>query len=68
MARDLVWIQSENFHGFGCSLCNWKFKPSGEPGADSLDEMKRKFEVERDKEFAAHTCVKRTSPTYQMTK
>ena len=35
---------------------------------ESLDEMKRKYEAERDKEFAAHTCVKRTSSTDRMTK
>jgi hypothetical protein len=68
LARELVWVESENFHGFGCSWCNWMFSPTGTLKGDSLDEMKRKFEVERDKEFAAHTCVKRTSPTVQMTK
>jgi len=26
---------------------------------ESLDQMKQKFEAQRDKEFAAHVCVKR---------
>jgi hypothetical protein len=53
-------MESQNFQGFGCSECNWKFKPSGEPEGDSLDEMKRKYETGRDKEFAAHVCAKHT--------
>jgi hypothetical protein len=68
MPRKLEWIQSENFQGFGCSECNWKFKPSGALVGDSIDEMKRKYEAQRDKEFAAHTCVNRRSPTDRMTK
>jgi hypothetical protein len=68
MPRSLKWIKSQNFQGFGCSECNWKFEPSGEPGGDSLDEMKRKYEAERDKEFAAHVCAKHTvSPKPQTT-
>ena len=41
------------------------FKPSGAPLDESLDEMKQKYEAQRDKEFAAHVCVKHprvTSP------
>jgi len=63
MPRKLEWIKSQNLHGFGCcSECNWNFKPSGAFAGDSLDEMKREYEAQRDKEFAVHTCVKRTSP------
>jgi hypothetical protein len=58
MPRRIERIKSPDFQGFGCSECNWRFKPSGGPGDDSLDEMKRKYEAERDKEFAAHVCVK----------
>lgn len=68
MARELMWIETRNFQGFGCSWCNWRFKAPGAPAGDSLDEMKVKYEAERDKEFAAHTCLKRRSPTDQMTK
>jgi len=68
MPRRLVSIKSQNFQGFGCSECNWKFSSSGGLVADLLHEMKSKYEAERDNEFAAHTCVKRTSSTDRMTK
>jgi hypothetical protein len=58
MPRRLEWIESQTFHGFGCSKCNWKFSPSGPLTGDSLDEMKEKYEAQRDKEFAVHVCVK----------
>ena len=50
-------VNNQDFQGFGCSACNWVFKPSGALDGDSLDEMKRKYEVERDDEFAAYVCV-----------
>jgi hypothetical protein len=58
MPRRLAWIKEQNFQGFGCSECNWRFNPAGAPTGDSLDEMKRKYEAQRDKEFSAHVCVK----------
>jgi hypothetical protein len=58
MLRKLEWIESQNFQGSGCSECNWKFTPAGAVEGDSLDEMKRKYQAERDKEFAAHVCLK----------
>jgi len=58
MPRKLVWIESQKLQGFGCSECNWVFKPSGAPLHKSLDEMKQKYEDQRDKEFDAHVCVK----------
>jgi len=58
MPRRLEWTRSRNFQGFRCSECNWKFKPSGVAAGDSLDEMMKEYETHRDKEFAAHTCVK----------
>jgi hypothetical protein len=60
MPRGLAWIKSQTFQGFGCSECSWKFQPSGEVAGDSLEEMKEKYEAERDKEFASHTCLKRS--------
>jgi len=57
--RRLAWIESQDFQGFGCSECNWKFRPSGAVAGDSLDQMKRKYLAERDKEFTAHTSAKR---------
>jgi hypothetical protein len=58
MPRKLVWIDKQNLQGFGCSECNWMFKPAGALVLESLDEMKQKYEAQRDKEFAAHVCVK----------
>jgi hypothetical protein len=37
--------------------------PSGALTGNSLDDMKGKYETQRDEEFAAHTCVKLKSPT-----
>jgi hypothetical protein len=68
MPRSLKWIKSQNFQGFGCSECSWKFSPTGALAGDSLDEMKRKYEAERDKEFAAHVCARHAvSPRRQAT-
>jgi len=68
MLRRLEWIKGQNFQGFGCSECGWKFNPSGALADVSLEEMKRKYEAERDKEFAAHTCIKRTISSGRVTK
>jgi len=62
MPRRLERIDRPNFLGFGCSGCNWRFDPSGVLIGDSLDEMKSKYEAERDKEFAAHVCAEHPSP------
>jgi hypothetical protein len=58
MLRKLVWIESQSFEGFGCSECNWVFDPASALVGGSLDEMKQGYEAQRDKEFAAHVCVK----------
>jgi hypothetical protein len=57
MQRTLEWVKDQNFQGFGCSECNWKFKPHGSLVGDSLDEMKRNYVAQCKKEFAAHACV-----------
>ena len=57
MPRGLAWIKTQDFQGYGCSECDWKYKPIGKVAGDSLDEMKRRFEAERDKEFASHVCT-----------
>jgi hypothetical protein len=63
MPRTLEWMESQKFHGFACSECNWTFSPAGALAGDSLEEMKRKYQAERDKEFSAHVCAKHpTSP------
>jgi hypothetical protein len=59
MPRQQIWIENPTFQGFGCSGCNWLFKPVGAVVGETLDEMKRKYETQRDKEFAAHVCVNR---------
>lgn len=59
MPRNLLWVESQNSQGFGCSECAWVFKSSGPLIGKSLDEMKREYEAQRDMEFAAHICVKR---------
>jgi hypothetical protein len=46
MPRQRVWIENTNFESFGCSECNWVFKPSGALIGESLDEMKEKYEVQ----------------------
>jgi hypothetical protein len=58
MPRKLVWVESQSFEGFGCSECNWMFNPPGALVGKSLDKMKQTYEAQRDKEFAAHVCVK----------
>ena len=58
MQRSLVWVETENVHGFGCSECCWVYKPEHAVVGKSLEEMTRKFEADRDKEFAAHVCSK----------
>jgi len=60
MPRKLVRIENKNFQGFGCSECGWVFKPSGPLVDETLDEMKQRYEAQRDKEFAAHVCAKRS--------
>jgi hypothetical protein len=62
MPRGLAWIKSLTFQGYGCSECDWKYKPSDAIAGASLDEMKMKYEAERDKEFAVHVCLKHPIP------
>jgi hypothetical protein len=57
MPRNLVWIKSQNFEGFGCSECQWVFNSTGTLVDESIDQMKQAYEAERDKEFAAHACA-----------
>ena len=59
MPRKLVRIKTENFEGYGCSECPWAFNPAGALVGESLEEMTRLSEVQRDKEFAVHVCIER---------
>jgi len=57
MSRRLVWIEEPGFGGFGCSECNWRFDPFNAPAGISFEEMKYRFGLQRDKEFASHVCA-----------
>jgi hypothetical protein len=56
LAREMVWVERERFHGWACSMCAWVFKGSGRLGDKSIEEMKRKYGAERDKAFKSHVC------------
>jgi len=58
VARELVWVEKERFHGWACSMCAWEFKTSGPLSGDTIDKMKRNYERQRDEEFNAHVCAK----------
>jgi hypothetical protein len=57
VARKLVWVEIERFHGWACSSCEWEFKSSGPLIGNTLEEMKRNYERRRDEEFNAHVCA-----------
>jgi hypothetical protein len=58
MARELVWVEREHFHGWACSVCAWEFRPSGLPPGATLNEMKQNYERHRDDEFKKHLCAR----------
>jgi hypothetical protein len=53
VARELVWVKVERFHGWACSACAWQFKSSWPLIGNTLEEMKRNYERQRDEEFNA---------------
>ena len=55
--RKLVSIEELRFWGWGCSECEWVFRPLGPLVGEPLDDMKRHYEEQRDKEFASHVCA-----------
>jgi len=55
--RKLVSIEEHRFWGWGCSECEWVFRPLGPLVGQSIDEMKVRYEVQRDQEFASHVCA-----------
>jgi hypothetical protein len=57
MRRKLVWVERTNFQGWACSECAWVFSPSWPLVGTTVDEMKKKFGEERDKEFESHVCA-----------
>jgi hypothetical protein len=56
-ARKLARVERQSFWGWGCSECAWVFNPSGPPVGESLDAMKRNFQVQLSAEFASHDCA-----------
>ena len=61
--RKLDWVKRPNFQGWTCTECAWAFKPSGPLVGESIDEMKKLYEQQRDKEFAAHVCAEHPRAT-----
>jgi hypothetical protein len=57
LAREMVWVERERFHGWACSVCAWDFNAPGPPVGKSIEEMKHRYEAEGDKAFKSHVCV-----------
>ncbi len=57
--RGMKWIEEQTFEGWGCSKCIWVFHPFGLPIGESLDQMKRNFQIQLADAFASHDCVER---------
>jgi hypothetical protein len=57
MRRKLVWVGKPNFQGWVCTECAWAFNPSGPLVGQSLEEMKSRYEKQRDEEFGLHVCA-----------
>jgi hypothetical protein len=57
-SRRLTWVDRLTFKGWGCSECDWTFNPAGPPMGESLEEMKRNFEMQLSEDFASHGCAK----------
>jgi hypothetical protein len=57
MRRKLVWIERKSFQGWTCSQCAWEFKSSGPLVGKSIEDMKRHYERDRDREFNSHVCA-----------
>ncbi len=63
MSRKLIWIEQKRFEGWGCSECAWVFNPLQDLPAGTLESLMRQFELQRDQEFALHTCAGHPKPT-----
>jgi hypothetical protein len=55
--REMVWVEQERFCGWACSVCAWVFNRLGPLVGNSIEEMKQRYAMERDKEFASHVCA-----------
>ena len=55
MTASWYWLKSSVFNA-GPAL--WKFETSGPLVGNTIDEMKRVYERQRDEAFKAHVCSK----------
>jgi hypothetical protein len=63
MRRKLEWAERPNFQGCACTACAWVFSPIGPLVGESIDEMKMKYQQQRDKEFTSHVCAEHPRAT-----
>ena len=63
MRRKMVWVERLNFHGWVCTECEWAFNPLGPVVGQSLEEMKQRYEKQRDAEFRSHVCAEHPRAT-----
>lgn len=57
LAREMLWVEREQFRGWACSVCAWVFKTSGRLDDKSIEKLKQRYEAERDKAFKSHVCA-----------
>jgi hypothetical protein len=60
--RQMIWIKTARIETWACTACAWTFSPTGPPLGADLDEMKRNYESQRDKEYAFHVCAEHPRP------
>jgi hypothetical protein len=63
MRRKLEWVQKRNFQGWVCTECAWEFNPLGPVVGQSFEEMKNRYEQQRDEEFKSHVCAEHPRAT-----
>ena len=49
-------VERPDFVGWGCSHCAWVFRIPAKLKSDSLDDLIRQTEANRDTAFEAHAC------------
>jgi hypothetical protein len=54
----LIWVEKERLQGWACATSAREFKSSGPLVGNTLDEMKRSYERQRDEQLRAHVCAK----------
>ena len=56
-SRKVVWVETQSSAAWRCPECAWVFNPSGPPIGNTLEEMKRNFQMQLSEEFASHDCA-----------